>query len=154
MNVQSAVEVCHHVFILAQMRHDAQLDLRIVGTEENFAFFWHKGASDFTPSSPLTGMFGGWDWTKINASGCDSLIERGMNMVLFGGESIWAMLRHTWRVTSSRRDVARFSPRWGAYLSKIPALLPKWNIAPSWSSSPSQRFAVHQTALLPLVWVR
>ena len=69
------------------------------------------------------------------------------------------MLQHMWRAISSKRDVVKFSPQWGAYLWEFPTLLLRWNIVPSWFSSPSRRFGVRQRALFPLVlgkwwWIR
>lgn len=57
MDVVSAEEGVYHVLIFAEVCHDAQLYLRVVGREELAAGVGDERLADFLPSSSRTGMF-------------------------------------------------------------------------------------------------
>ena len=49
VNVVPRAEVFNHALVAAQLRHDAEFNLRIVGREKRTPLLWHKSLADFAP---------------------------------------------------------------------------------------------------------
>ena len=83
MDVLPRAEGLNKRRVLAEVRHQTQLDLRIVGTEEGTAFVWYESLTDST-------AFGGTDGdvldvriTAREATGSsDGLIEGGVDLAI------------------------------------------------------------------------
>ena len=90
MNVFSGVEVLNHLLVAAEMRHDAQLDLRVVGREENAARLRHKGFSDFATVVATHRNVLQVRIARGEASGGgNGLIERGVDALRRGIDELW-----------------------------------------------------------------
>ena len=64
MDVATLTEGFHHVLVLAQVCHDAQLYLRVVGREEQAAWLWNEATANL-----LAIIIPYWDILQVRVAG-------------------------------------------------------------------------------------